>query len=189
MPKHQLISPKPEDIEDLSTLAVKMGVVLDKNAPLRIKRGENGAHAGSKSIYISESLYKTIDLMTLHGIFAHELAHIKKNHNRNRRIFMASSFILFFILSFATPIYKGSELPLFWKLTLTIGFFMLLVLNFAYMRRQEIEADDIACEYVGASEIVYAYNRLSKLINQPDHILDHPRWKTRIARQQSKIVN
>lgn len=122
-------------------------------------------------VSIGRAIICGLDNVALKGIFAHELAHLKKRHSLKSLAFLLPfSALLIYLAVFYYVV------PFF--ITLSIGIFILSLISW----HDEYEADAVAAEYVDIKVMVGALEQISKLIYRPGDTLTHPSFKKRISR-------
>jgi Zn-dependent protease with chaperone function len=114
----------------------------------------------------------TLDNPALRGIFAHELAHLRKWHTVKILLFFVA-FILVLVLVY---LFVTKTLIPF-ALTFTIGalVFSLIAWHFEY------EADGVGSDFVQKECMANALEQAAKVIARPGHSFTHPSFKKRIS--------
>jgi len=114
-----------------------------------------------------------LDNLALKGIFAHELAHLRKRHFA-KGLLSVLVFIPVLIYGFVSSFWP--IIPIVLTVTIWVLVFSLISWHHEY------EADAIGAEYVRKKDMAYALEQAAGLIHRPGDTLVHPSFKKRISR-------
>lgn len=173
-----------EAVNIMAELANKMNVKLHPTKPFKIVPELRGAKSISLPAFscckvhfagrvrIGCTILCGLNNLALKGVLAHELAHIKKNHS-----IKGLSSLLVFVPVLVYSIVSNSIPIILFFLTLAIGTLVFSVISWQH----EYEADAIAAEYVGKTNMAHALEQVTRLLYRPGDTLVHPSFKKRIS--------
>jgi Zn-dependent protease with chaperone function len=127
-------------------------------------------------VLIGKPLIDRLSESTLTGLFAHELAHLKRSHS-------AQIFILILLIGMVglPPYFIFFSFATYHIAIITVTSFMALALS-RLSWYHEYEADLIASQYVGQSMMISTLQQLEIVINRPRDTFTHPSYAKRIER-------
>ena len=115
----------------------------------------------------------SLDNPALRGVFAHELAHLRKWHPMK----ILLCFVTFIIIPVLVYIFVINPIiPVF--LTVTIEVLVLSLISWHF----EYEADGVGADFVQKKDMANALEQAAKVIARPGHSLTHPSFEKRISR-------
>lgn len=115
----------------------------------------------------------SLDNAALRGVFAHELAHLKKGHS----IKILLCLVVFAITALLVGLLVTKPIiPILLIFTAGILVFSLISWHFEY------EADGIGADFVQKKNMVNALEQAAKVIGRPGNSLTHPSFEKRISR-------
>jgi len=179
-----LAKPKPAT-SDVQQRVDKLCQLMDikKKVTVKLVDGWRNAKAQDTSILLGRPLLDNFADASINGVFAHELAHIKKEHARRTilKIIIPSLFFAAYSLYF----FNVKSIPLRPNLFI---FCILLLLMFVVLLRatswpQEYEADSVGAKCVSVDTMIITLLELAKLknTNVEQDTYGHPSISRRIA--------
>lgn len=139
------------------------------------------AHARGR-VRIGCTILCGLDDIALKGVIAHELAHLKRRHFLRLLAFLLPLLLLFPALLVYLCFWEPLTAFVLTLLTVTIGILVYSLVSW----RQEYEADAVAAEYVGPTDMAHALEQAARLMYRPGDTLTHPSFRKRISRLQSE---
>jgi len=176
---------RQETMNMMTQLAHEMNVRLHPTKALQIAPGFRGVSCNPLPFLSGWRVYLggtvrvgclilcNLDNPALRGMFAHELAHLRKWHSL-KILPCLVTFILVAVLVYLFV--TKSIIPIF--LTVTVGILVFSLISWHF----EYEADGIGSEFVQKKVMANALEQAAKVIARPGHSLTHPSFEKRISR-------
>jgi Zn-dependent protease with chaperone function len=166
--------------EDFQPLIERFGVKLNKQRPIGILSDWiNAAAIPGKQIVFGQPLFDNLDKISLQGIAAHELAHIKKSH-------LEKMFIILILITFPFALYQTVMVSIsdFMAFIMCVSF--LLVVYSLLSWHFEYQADSVAAHYVGPETVIAGLRNICTLAKKDGSkdSFTHPSIVKRITRLQ-----
>lgn len=163
--KERMEIPVPNEIQELADV---MGVKIKK-----VKMLKNMLNAGAYpngTVIIGDKIISDLDKNQLRAVYAHEFSHIKRRHHLWKVLAFIGFLLVGYIAFLNVPgVFQGYAVLAFLSIAI-------IPINWHF----EIEADNDAKKFVGASPLASALEKISKGKNPDEGSETHPPTNQRI---------
>ncbi len=181
-------------LPEVMSLANRMDVHLDNLRPLGSLSNLSGAMAKAgywsdgPQIIFGESMLERLDMATITGIGAHELAHIKNNVRRVRWLFASLIAVSLISLPFGSGVEFSSPASIDNLVTFCSLLSMGLLACSLIQWRSEYAADSLGARFIGVGNMISALQATTIFHNRDEVGFGHPSISSRIGRLERGLT-